>query len=262
MGSILGADIINLPVKTSPTVLTIPGDNLIAVGGRQFALRNPVLDTGTVGIGGLDVGPMAVRTTYNIFAVVSGGVVGLVASSSAAPVGFLVYKKIASFFSDDNPNIHYILQLNELNKVVFGASGSVAGGGAWTSDEYGNTNVSALMGPGLWKLFGSVQSGNTGAGQQQVFQQLLFADEDGDNTTSQPVGTELATYLVGGLSRSFVFGQVVSPTVFNSQGVTGEILLNIPGFFRCYATGRQQCLNPVSAVMAVSLNATRIGPVI
>jgi hypothetical protein len=53
------------------------------------------LSTGTIGLGGLDVGALSANTLYYVYAAVSNNVLGLVMSlSSLAPSGFLQYVNI------------------------------------------------------------------------------------------------------------------------------------------------------------------------
>lgn len=258
MGQILTRDKLSIPTLLSANIITLAGLNVVSAMGQLLVMTNPQIDVTTNGLGGLDTGSIAARTNYNLFAVRSGGVSGLVASAVNAPLGFPLYRRVGGFFTDDTPAISYALDETGSNSIVMGDTGSVTGGGSWTSNEYGATGVNALMGSGLWELFGSVASGNTGVGPQIIFQQLIFGDTDGANTVSQPVGTELNTYLVSGNGRSFVFGQATNGARFNSVGNEAMITLNIPNNYRCFAVGRQQSNNPVSAVMSVSLTATRI----
>lgn len=109
MGQILGPDKINDPVVSSVTVVTLPGQNIITIGGQQYVMNNPTMDSAVTGIGGLDIGPpIAANPLYNLFAVISGGVAGLVGSVSAAPAGFLVYTLVGRFgATSPGPDITY-----------------------------------------------------------------------------------------------------------------------------------------------------------
>jgi hypothetical protein len=69
--------------------------SVITVGGLQYTTDAvKVLDTTISGLGGLDTGVVAAFKTYNIFAVVSGSDISLVASLSSAPSGFAAYSNI------------------------------------------------------------------------------------------------------------------------------------------------------------------------
>lgn len=93
----------NIPplVVASTTSLTLAATNngqptSMLIGGQGYALTTGLtLNTGTVGLNGIDTGSLAANTLYYIFAVVSSGVVGMVISlSSSAPTGFTQYANI------------------------------------------------------------------------------------------------------------------------------------------------------------------------
>lgn len=71
----------------------------IAVGGQMYSASAPLaLNTGTVGFGGLDAGVLVLNTLYYVYAVQSGGALGLVASiNSLLPAGFTSAKQVGRF---------------------------------------------------------------------------------------------------------------------------------------------------------------------
>lgn len=90
---------IQLPLGLAPTVLT--------------------LFTSVSGVGGLDVGVIAVSSFYYVY-LVNG--VSLIASlSSSLPSGFSVYRKVGAFYTDSAGVIFKVFYYGEANTVVFGA---------------------------------------------------------------------------------------------------------------------------------------------
>lgn len=102
MGRILRIDKVNKPVIDTSTTVRLPDENIVTIAGKQFTLTNNVVDGGVTGLGGLDVGPLVADSFYNMFAVNTGLIVGLVASLGEAPAGFNLYTFVGSFSTDSN----------------------------------------------------------------------------------------------------------------------------------------------------------------
>lgn len=106
MGTILRRDIINNLEFVSPTSLSLPGSNLISVGPLQKVFTNHDINFGLNGLGGLDAGSLQANTLYYLYAVVSGGLIGLVASlNSNGPTGFPIYREIGKVITNAGSTI-------------------------------------------------------------------------------------------------------------------------------------------------------------
>lgn len=103
MGQILTRDNIPLLVRASGTAIVLASTYLgkttrITIGGQQYPLVNSLaLNTGTVGIGGLDTGSLVANTLYYVYAVLSGSTVGLIASLAAPTTGPAGYTSAFKF---------------------------------------------------------------------------------------------------------------------------------------------------------------------
>lgn len=107
MGQVLGPDNIPPIVKASATTLTLATTYLgkttrITVGGQQYVPAATItLSTATSGFNGIDTGSIAANTLYYVYAVVQGGVLGLVISvtgPATGPTGFTSsYRYVANF---------------------------------------------------------------------------------------------------------------------------------------------------------------------
>ena len=93
-------------VKASSTTITMAPTYLgqatrIQVGGQSYTTSSTItLNTATTGFNGLDTGSLASNQLYYIYAVVSSGLLGLVASTAApgtGPTGFLAWKEVGRF---------------------------------------------------------------------------------------------------------------------------------------------------------------------
>lgn len=92
MGRIFRTDLVNLTINDS-THVSVQSGSVVTIGGQQYVLQgNLTIDTSVSGIsGGLDIGSVQPLTLYYVHVVIVGGVLGAVASTSKAPVGFASY---------------------------------------------------------------------------------------------------------------------------------------------------------------------------
>lgn len=104
MGQRLVADSIKDPVKTVSTV-TLPGLNIITIGGQQYVLNSPVMNAASTGLGGLDAGALIANASYGLFAAAIGASAGLTASLDSAPLGFAKYTLIGNITTDGSAEI-------------------------------------------------------------------------------------------------------------------------------------------------------------
>lgn len=149
----LGADRLGKLVLTSTTVVTLnppaSGANLLTIGGKQYAFTSKTLSTATSGFGGIDTGVIAISSFYYVYAVVSAGVPGLVASlSSSAPTGFTSYKKVGAFYT--NPAATTIFKayyFGEINNLVYSAAGT-AGATGFAMSPAGWIATQTVLGTG------------------------------------------------------------------------------------------------------------------
>ena len=107
---ILGQDKLNNLQKDSATTLSLPGDNILTIMSDQRLFQNKSVNFGINGLGGLDVGAIAADTIYYIYAVLTSGSLGLVASvNPLGPSGFLVYKELGKLKTDSTPEIDELI---------------------------------------------------------------------------------------------------------------------------------------------------------
>lgn len=106
MGQILGIDWVADLVIASATSITMAqtyqGKQVrVTVGGQQYAAASGLtLNLAATGFNGLASGSLVANTLYYIYAVVSSGVLGLIASTSGpaiGPTGFATWKEIGRF---------------------------------------------------------------------------------------------------------------------------------------------------------------------
>ena len=89
----LGADSVGTVTRNSGTQVQLAASSKITIGGQQYT-NSAILfiNTGGTGAGGLDTGTLGTNQTWYIHAVLSGGVMALVASlSKTAPTGFATF---------------------------------------------------------------------------------------------------------------------------------------------------------------------------
>jgi hypothetical protein len=118
---------------TSTTQVTLLSGSNLRIGGQGYPLTsNIVCTTSTSGFGGIDTGSVAASTFYYVYAVVSSGVVGLVASTSAtAPTGFSGYRKVGAFYTNGSSQVFKAYWFGEVNNLIYTASGT-AGATDWS----------------------------------------------------------------------------------------------------------------------------------
>jgi len=109
MGLILTEDKFDLADRTGNTTMRLKAGSIVTPGSQQFTLSSDlIMDGSGNGLGGLDIGALANETLYFVYAVISGGAVGLVASlnqGDAGPAGFLAYKMVGGFVTDSSAQI-------------------------------------------------------------------------------------------------------------------------------------------------------------
>jgi hypothetical protein len=263
MGQILQPDVIQKPIQSGASqIVTFPGTNVITIGGQQFVLNNPSLNINNSGIGGLDAA-VATFSMYNIFAVVTGGVAGIIGSQAPAPAGFTAYKKIGEFFVSTASNVVYQYGLDApAGAALVSDSGSRTSG--IINDTYVLFNCGVQLGTGLWQVYSYIQAGSTGGSSQINFFQSLFSDVDGANTGSLPPATIIETTALVGGSRSEVVGQqFTAPSDYwNSMGINHTIRLNVTSPLFIFQTPRMQCGVQANATLSGSIQGTRLGPTI
>lgn len=159
MGQVLRPDVLNNPTVNSTTVVELPSDNIITIGGQQYTLTNKLMTATTVGAGGLDAGALGASLTYNLFAVSDSGLQNLVGSLAAAPAGFPAYELVGTFETNSLSQIIVAYGLNpNLRSVRFSTSGTFiapqgvtrvflsgkggAGGGGGGSDNFAGASAS------------------------------------------------------------------------------------------------------------------------
>lgn len=117
---VLGPDIIAPVTKSGNNTLamaaTLTGQSVrITVGGQQYLTPSSglSLNTGTSGFNGIDTGTFTAGTVYNIFAVVSSGVLGMVISSGSAPFGFTSYTFLGKLIAATGATISHVMNKGE-----------------------------------------------------------------------------------------------------------------------------------------------------
>lgn len=107
MGSIRLPEFVAKLVKTSNTMLSFPA-SLVNIGALQYKnVTALTLNTGTIGVGGVDAA-LTVSSTYYVYAVVSNGVLAIIGSkNSSLPAGFTLAKQIGIFNTDASNLIGY-----------------------------------------------------------------------------------------------------------------------------------------------------------
>ena len=97
MGSIRTIENIARLTKASGTSVTL-GASRVNIGAQQFPTTATLtLNTGTVGVGGLDAAIVA-SSVYYVYAVISGGVPALIGSlNTALPSGYTQARKVGAF---------------------------------------------------------------------------------------------------------------------------------------------------------------------
>jgi len=100
------------PTFLSTTQVRLPAASYITIGGVQYSNSSALtLSTASVGLNGLDSGTIAAKTLYSLYAVVSGGSIALVASTSAtAPTGFTTAtsRAIAYIWTDESALVSFV----------------------------------------------------------------------------------------------------------------------------------------------------------
>jgi len=173
MGRFFGYENIPPVTKASGTSLTLATTYLgqptiVKVGGQAYTPSSTVtLNTGTTGINGIDTGTFTANTLYYVYAVVSGGVLGLIISTTApstGPTGFTsAYKYLAKFRT-----LVGSAAIADVNSIWVGASQDQSGAaiGEWTSFTptwntfSGSLNAGSY---GRWRRVGSVMEIQTSA---------------------------------------------------------------------------------------------------
>lgn len=146
MPQFLGPDIIAPLVRGSTTTITMAGTLAgqtvrITVGGQQYSPSTTMtLSTATSGFNGLDTGTFTAATIYNVFAVVSSGVLGLVLSASTAPTGFTAYKFLGKTIAATGATVSHVMNVGEnFYELVYNTA--TANSTDTTSFGYGDAGV-------------------------------------------------------------------------------------------------------------------------
>lgn len=94
MGQILRPELIKPLTQNSPTQISLPSGSVINIGGQQYKTSAAIV---------LNLSGLVANGLYMVFAVVSGGVVSLVASqnfNSIGPVGYAAWKLVGAFYAN------------------------------------------------------------------------------------------------------------------------------------------------------------------
>lgn len=116
IGQFFGEEILKRLLRTGNTSVQFQAGSRLRLGGLGAILDSASnLNTGTSGLGGIDVGSIAANNYYYVYTVISGTTVGLIASlSSLAPTGFLQYRKIGAFNTEKlSTNIEQVMSFGE-----------------------------------------------------------------------------------------------------------------------------------------------------
>jgi len=222
MGRFFGYENIPPVTKASGTSLTLATTYLgqptiVKVGGQAYTPSSTVtLNTGTTGINGIDTGTFTANTLYYVYAVVSGGVLGLIISTTApstGPTGFTsAYKYLAKFRT-----LVGSAAIADVNSIWVGASQDQSGAAIGEWQTFTMSITGAISNPtkatttvtdsARWRRVGShmeimydyVHTSNAGAAAGNGF--YLFGLPSGYtiDTTKQPVSAGSFAYEVGNL---------------------------------------------------------------
>jgi hypothetical protein len=94
------------------TDISLSSGSIVTIGGQQYVTQtNLNLNTGVSGtVGGLDTGVIAPFSVYYLHVVISGGLLGVVASLSKVPYGYSQYGYTGwGFFTDDQSNVGILI---------------------------------------------------------------------------------------------------------------------------------------------------------
>lgn len=164
MGRILLPDNIATVVRNSGTQLQMASTRdgqpvRITVGGQQYKLSSTMtLNTGTSGFGGL-LDTFVVSSIWNVFAVVSNGVLGMVGTTSSSPTGYSSYKFLGKFIATSgSPTISHFMNVGEAFKEY------VYNSGTWDSTDTTNFAHGAV---------GGAITGSLGANRNKIVRFLV-----------------------------------------------------------------------------------------
>ena len=94
------------------------GLSTITIGALQYTTDAvKTLDLSTIGLGGLDTGSLSGDTTYKVFVVAVSGDIGLVASTSSAPLGYSSYVDLGEEIKTDHKGWNFIRQDVEAGNI-------------------------------------------------------------------------------------------------------------------------------------------------
>lgn len=116
IGQFFGQEIIKKLTRIGNASVQFQAGSKLRLGGLGAILKTVLnLSTGVSGLGGIDIGSISAGKYYYVYAVISGSTVGLVASlSSIAPTGFLAYRKIGAFNTEQlSSNVEQVMSFGE-----------------------------------------------------------------------------------------------------------------------------------------------------
>jgi hypothetical protein len=130
MGKFFGSEKVSNFIRIGGSVAQLQSGSFLKIGGQGYNLAsNLTIDTSVSGVGGLDIGSISANNYYYVYAVISSGTIFLVASlNSLAPTGFLSYRKVGAFNTEQgSSNIEQVLSFGEQpdsEVYVYGSNGN------------------------------------------------------------------------------------------------------------------------------------------
>lgn len=229
-GQFFGHENIKNLVKTGSTSLSLPSNTSARVMGRGVVTDKDLnCDLNTTGLGGLDTGSVSANSLYNIFLVVTSSSIGLVASLSNSPSGFVLYRFIGQIRTNGSSNIQHLItdSLIEDGKFTY----SEADGNFTITGTNWTTRFSELIpykSGDKWRLRFNVLGDIAPSVQYQsaTISGVTFADT---NSAGQGIATGWGSGGTTGSAGDCVIStgtiEMTSTATFSSAAMSGDVEL-------------------------------------